>query len=75
MLFNREAAITFTFENMDRVSESVAPPQEIRTIPHKSWQAKGFQIPKALHSIAIEMLKQRLRMGVIEPCYGPYQNP
>lgn len=75
MLYNREAAITFTFETMGKVSPSVAPPQEIRTIPHKPWQAKGFQIPKALHQKTIDMLKERLRMGVIEPCYGPYRNP
>lgn len=75
MLFNRKAAITFDFENMGRVSDNVAPPQEIRTIPHKPWQAKRFLIPEVLHPLAIKMLKEHLERGVIEPCYGPYRNP
>ena len=75
MLYNREVAISYSFETIRRVSESVAPPQEIQTVSHKLWQVKGFQIPKALHPTTISMLKQRLKMGVIEPCYGPYRNP
>ncbi len=60
---------------MEKVKRKVAPPKKIRTINHKAWQFSGFQIPKALISTVIDMLQERLKMGVIEPCHGPYRNP
>ena len=53
----------------------VAPPQVIRTVKHKAWQAAGFPIPKALIPIVCDMLRERLGAGVLESCYGPYRNP
>ena len=75
MLFNREAALSWTFEEKGMLKESVAPPQVIRTIPHKAWQEATFQPPKALTNIAVDMLKQRISYGVLEHCHGPYRNP
>ncbi len=75
MLYNREAVLAWDFTEMGKVKRAVAPPQKIRTVDHKAWQVLGFQIPKALTSTAIDMLQERLKMGVIEPCHGPYQNP
>ena len=59
---------------MGKVKKKVASTQKIRTIEHKAWQVLGFQISKALTSTVIEMLQKRLKMGVIEPCHGFYQN-
>ncbi len=42
---------------------------------HKEWQIPHFQIPKPLAPIVIDILEERLRMGVIEPCNSPYRNP
>jgi hypothetical protein len=53
----------------------VAPPQFIRTVKHKAWQAAGFPIPKALIPVVCEMFRERLRAGVLEPCYRLYRNP
>ena len=53
----------------------MALPQEICTIPHKAWQTQGFAIPKALINIVTKMLKEHLDCGLLEPCYGLYQNP
>ena len=53
----------------------MVPPQKIRIIEHKAWQIPSFQIPKALSSTVIDILQERLKMGVIEPSHGPYQNP
>ncbi len=52
----------------------MVPAQNVRTVEYKAWQVSGFQIPKALTSMIIDMLQQRLKMGVIEPCHGPYRN-
>ncbi len=60
---------------MGKVKKEVAPTQKIRTIEHKTWQVSGFQISMALSLTVIDMLQERLKMGVIEPCHGPYRNP
>jgi hypothetical protein len=74
MLFNREKALAWDFSHLGRVREEVAPPQEIRTVPHKAWQQKGFLVPKALLPTVIDMLKERIMFGILEYCYGPYRN-
>ena len=71
-LRNREATMSWTFEEIGRVNEDVAPPQRIQTIPHDAWQAPQFPIPKGLHKVVIEMLNDRLKKGVLERCHGPY---
>ena len=75
MLFNREAALSWDFTEKGTIKESVAEPPRIRTVPHKAWQEAAFQPPKALHEVAVEIIRQRLKNGVLEPCYGPYRNP
>ncbi len=60
---------------MGKVTKEVAPAQNIRTIEHKVWQVLGFQIPKALTLTVIDILQERLKMGVIKPCHGLPRNP
>lgn len=75
MLFNREQALAWDFTEKGIIKESVAEPPRIRTVPHQAWQQAAFQPPKALHQVAIDMVRQRLNNGVLEPSYGPYRNP
>ena len=75
MLFNREEALAWDFTEKGIIKESVAEYPKIRTVPHKAWQQAAFQPPKALHEVAVDMVKQRLKNGVLEPSYGPYRNP
>lgn len=75
VLLCREAALAWTFDEMGRVSSEVVPPQQIRTVPHKAWQAKAFPLPKAIRGTIIEMLEERLAAGVYEHCHSPYRNP
>ena len=74
MLYNREAVLSWNFEEMGKVREDVVPPQEIRTVPHDAWQCKGFNVPKALQQQVIEMLEERVKKGIYESCHGPYRN-
>lgn len=60
---------------MEKVKKEVASFQKIQTIERKAWQVSGFQIPKALTSIIIDILQERLKMGVIELYHGLYRNP
>ena len=72
MLYNREVVLTWDFTKMEKVKKEVTSPQKIRTINHKAWQVLGFQIFKDLTSTIINMLQERLKMRVIEPCHGLY---
>lgn len=75
MLYNREEALAWDFSEIGRVKEEVAPPQKIRTVPHEAWQVANFSTPRALLPVVIEMLKERMRVGIYEYCSGPYRNP
>lgn len=50
----------------------MAPAQKIYIIEHKTWQVSGFQIFKALYSTIINMLQEKLKMGIMEPYHGLY---
>ena len=75
VIYDREAALSWEFSEIGRIRKSVAEPQQIRTVPHEAWQAPGFPIPRALNATVVEMLKERLANGLLEPCHGPYRNP
>ncbi len=74
MLYNREKALAFDFSYLAKVSHDVAPPQVIKTIPHKVWQASGLRVPRALLPIAIDMFQERLKHEVLEHRDSPYRN-
>lgn len=75
LMFQREDALAWDFSDMSTVHEDVQPPYKIRTIPHDAWQVRGFQCPKKLEPIVIEMIKTRLDRGTLERCDGQYRNP
>ena len=75
MFYRREAALSWTFDEIGKVRPEVAPDQEIRTVEHKAWQVPSFPVPRALNQKVIEMLRKRIRNGLLEPCHGPYRNP
>ena len=75
MLFNREKALAWTFEEIGRIRPEVAPPQEIRTVQHTPWQVPNFKTPRSLNKKLVEMLIERVKRGTLERCEGPYRNP
>lgn len=75
ILYNREGVLSWEFGEIGKVRAEVAPPQEIRTIDHKPWQAASFPIPKALEAIVVELVMDRVHKGIYEPCHGPCRNP
>lgn len=75
ILANRVAALAWDFSHLGKVHPAVAPPQKIRTIPHKAWQAQGIPIPRPLMPKVIELLKKRVENKVLEDSHGAYRNP
>lgn len=74
-LSNREMALAWDMSEIGRVRKEVTPPLKIDTVDHEPWQAPGFPVPKALKQVINDMLRDRLRSGILEPCQGPYRNP
>ena len=74
-LSNREMALSWDFSEIGRIRPEVTPPLKIDTVDHKPWQAAGFPVAKALKGVVNEMLRERMRNDILEPCHGPYRNP
>lgn len=75
MILNREGAIGFEWEHINKIHEDVSPPIEIKTIPHEAWQERNFPCPKALVPVVIKICLDRMKKGVFEKGNGPYRNP
>lgn len=75
LMFQREDALAWEFQDMSTIHEDVQPPYKIRTVPHEAWQVRGFQCPKKLEPIIVEMMKTRLERGTLERSDGQYRNP
>ena len=74
ILYHREAVLASDFIEMEKVRRKVAASQKIQIVDHKTWQVLGVQISKALTFTVIDMLQEKLKMGVIKPFLNPYQN-
>jgi len=75
MLFNREKVLAFNFLHCGTIITEVAPLQEIRTVLHRAWQVLNFLILKALVLVVINMLRERIKNGLLKYCHGLYRNP
>lgn len=74
LLRNREAALAWDFTECGRIKKEVLPPQVIKTIPHSAWQSRSIPIPKPLIDRVIELLRERIRRGILEEAHGSYRN-
>jgi hypothetical protein len=67
--------LAWNLSEISYIKEEVTPPQEIRTISYKVWQAPEFLIFKVLEKIIIKILKEILKSGTLEKYYKSYRNP
>ncbi|KAL9566939.1 hypothetical protein ACKAV7_008708 [Fusarium commune] len=74
-MYNREAALAWDFMECGQLDLIVAPPQVLKVVPHKAWQARDIPIPKGCEAAVIRLLKERLAQGVLEESHRAYQNP
>lgn len=51
------------------------PPQAIRTVPPKAWQVRNIPILKLLTEKIIDLLRQRVKRGILEDSHISYRNP
>lgn len=74
ILYIREAALSWDWEEAGRLQPEVYPPIKIRTVKHTLWQARQFAIPKPLQEIATKIFRDRMSVGVLKVGFGPYRN-
>ena len=46
----------------------------IFTVPHVPWNLKSIPVPRAHIPKLMELLKQKVEMGILEPLSAPYSN-
>ena len=56
------------------VHPSVVAPMVIFTVLHVLWDLKPIPIPRALLPKLVDLLKEKVRMGILEPSMAPYSN-
>jgi hypothetical protein len=67
-LLRREMVLAWNMSEIGRIRREVTPPLKIDTVDYGLWQAPGFPVPKALKQVINDMLRERLRSGVLELC-------
>lgn len=74
MLSKHGKAFASTPDEIGCVHPSVVAPMVIFTIPHVPWDLKPIPVPRALLPKLIDLLKEKVRMGILEPSMAPYSN-
>ncbi len=56
------------------VQPSIIAPMVIFTVPHVPWDLKPIPVPRAQLPKLVELLKEKVKMGILEPSMAPYSN-
>ncbi|KAL3694970.1 hypothetical protein R1sor_008621 [Riccia sorocarpa] len=74
MIRSYEKAFSFSTEEIGCVDPKVIPPMVIFTVLHVPWDLKPIPIPRAMLPKLIDLLKEKMRMGILEPSMAPYSS-
>ena len=74
MLGRHGRAFSFNLEEIGCVDPKVVEPMVIFTIPHIPWNLKPIPVPRARIPQLIELLKEKMNMGILEPSNAPYSS-
>ncbi|KAL3688964.1 hypothetical protein R1sor_015273 [Riccia sorocarpa] len=74
MIRSYEKAFSFSAEEIGCVDPKVIAPMVIFTVPHVPWDLKPIPVPRAMLPKLIDLLKEKMRMGILEPSMGPYSS-
>ena len=74
MLERHGKAFAFSPEEIGWVDPIVVEPMGIFTVPHVPWNLKPILVPRAHVPKVMELLKQKVEMGILEPSSAPYSN-
>ena len=74
MIFRHGKAFAFKAEEIGCVDPTVVTPMVIFTIPHIPWNFKPIAVPRARLPQLLELLKDKVKMKILEPSNAPYSN-
>ena len=74
MLSKHGKAFASSPDEIGCVHPSVVAPIVIFTVPHVPWDLKPIPVPRALLPKLVDLLKEKVRMGILEPSMAPYSN-
>jgi len=74
ILYDYEGAIAFDDSEMGMLNPEIEPLAVIYTVPHEPWQQPSLWLPKAMEEKAMEIVKEKLKMGLLEYSQGPYRS-
>ena len=74
MLSRHGRAFAFKSEEIGCVDPRVVAPMVIFTIPHIPWNFKPISVPRARLPQLMELLKDKIKMKILEPSSASYSN-
>ena len=74
MLKNRGKAFAFSLKEIECVDQRIVAPMVIFTIDHVPWNLKPIPVPRAHIPKIIELLKEKIALGILELSEAPYSN-
>jgi hypothetical protein len=74
MLGRHGKAFAFSPGEIGCVDPTVIEPMVIFMVPHVPWNLKPIPVPRAHIPELMELLKQKMEMGILEPSSAPYSN-
>ena len=67
-------AFAFSPQEIGCVDPRAIEPMVIFTVPHVPWNLKPIPVPRAHLPMLIELRKEKVNMGILEPSNAPYSN-
>jgi hypothetical protein len=74
MIQRHGKAFAFNYDEIGCVDPKMITPMVIFTVPHVPWDLKPIPVPKAMVPKIVEMLKEKIKVGILEPSMGPYSS-
>ncbi|KAL3681576.1 hypothetical protein R1sor_024532 [Riccia sorocarpa] len=74
MIEHHGKAFSFAAEEIGCADPSVVAPMIIFTVLHVPWDMRPIPVPRAMLPKVIELLKEKMRMGILEPSMAPYSS-
>ena len=74
MIAKHGKAFAFQPSEIGCVDPSIVTPMVIFTVPHLPWNLRPIPVPRAHLSKLIDLLNEKIRMGILEPSSAPYSN-
>jgi hypothetical protein len=74
MLSKYDKVFASSLDEIGCMQPSMVASMVIFTVPYVPWNLKPIPIPRALLPKLVNLLKEKMQMGILEPSMAPYSN-